>query len=297
MEDYESMKVGELRKLITEKDDFKEKMGSTVSSASKIKLVNYLSGNFTVPEVTPKLRKSPSESDLSKLITNKPFDPNPPKLDKNFIPDSQKLEKIRETIPQPEVKSEVVPEELVDGLDKDDVHKLGNLLSTDEVTEAPSYIFDETSELKCKKYLELYPNLKPIISSPEFKSSEEKLKYVETYLNSTRMNANLTNYLFMATTYMERNSTVNQYIKLRGYTKQLSTRRQELETYIEELKIKYMDEVGQYLEMPVEARLALLFAETALQVHMENTRVEQHNSAISQQTAPQHEKVEPPTMN
>jgi hypothetical protein len=274
MEDYEAMKVGELRKLITDKDDFKNKMGSTPSSASKIKLVNYLNGNYISPEVTPKLRKSPSESDLSKLIVNRPFDPNPPKLDKNFIPDNQKLEKIRETIPQPEVKSEVVPEELVDGLDEDDVHKLGNLLSTEEVNEAPSYVFNETSELKCKKYLELYPNLKPIISSPEFKSSDEKLKYVEAYLNSTRMNANLTNYLFMATTYIERNPTVNNYIKLRGYTKQLSTRRQELETYIEELKIKYMDEVGQYLEMPVEARLGLLFAETALQVHMENSQAD-----------------------
>lgn len=283
MTDYESMKVGDLRKMITDKDDFKNKMGTTASSASKVKLVNYLNGVYAAPDPEPKIIKSPSEPDLAKYITNKPFDPTPPKLDKTFVPDTSKLTKIRESIPQPQVelKSEVVPQELVEGLDEEDVHKLGNLLSDEEVVESPSYVFNETAEVKCKKYLELYPTLKPIMSSPDFKSSEEKLKYVESYLNSTRMNANLTNYLFMATTYVERNPTVNQYIKLKGYTRQLSSRRDELEKYIEELKIKYMDEVGQYLEMPVEARLALLFAETALTVHMENARIEQHNAVVN----------------
>ncbi len=297
MTDYESMKVGELRKLITDKDDFKDKMGTTMSSASKLKLVNYLNGVF---KEGPKLRKSPSESDLSKLITNKPFDPNPPKVDKQFVPDPTKLSKIREELPQPEQKVvDEVPEELAVDLDDDDVHKLSNILSDEPVVESPSYIYNEAAEVKCKKYLNLFSNLKPIVNSPDFKSSEEKLRYVQHYIDSTRMNANLTSWLFGATTYMERSPSVNKYIKLRGYTTQLAKRKDELETYIEELKIKYMDEIGEYLTMPVEARIALVFAETAYMVHTQNSAIELQNEIAMkmQQNHQNSQNVDrPPTM-
>ena len=269
--DYNTCTVAQLKDKITDKDDFLAVMGISMSSARKAKLVEYLNKRDGVTQPTQTLTKSPSEPDLARYISNKPFDPTPPKLDKTFVPDTTKLDKIRETLPQPEpTQLPQLDQELTRDLDDDDVHKLGNILS-DEVTDSPSYTYDETCETKCKKYATLYPNIKPILSSPEFKSSEEKLKYVEQYLNSTRMNANITNYLFIGSTMLERNESVNKYIKLKGYTKQLAMRRNELETYIEELKIKYMDEVGQYLDMPVEARIGLLFAETALTVHLTNS--------------------------
>ena len=270
VKDYNLQKVSELKDLITDKEDFTNVMGMSLSSARKPKLVEYLQRKDGILPQTPTLAKSPSEPDLSKYLTNKSFDPSPPKLDKNFIPDPIKLEKIRESLPeQPTPPQPQLDPTLTEGLDEDDVHKLGNLLNS-EVVESVDYVYEELYEVQCKKYAALYPNLKPIIASPEFKSSHEKLQYVESYLNSTRMNANLTNYMFMATTFIERNESVNKFIKLKGYTAQLNNRRKELEMYIEELKIKYMDEVGQYLSMPVEARLALLFAETALTVHLEN---------------------------
>lgn len=268
--DYNACTIAQLKDKITDKDDFVAVMGISLSSARKAKLVEYFQKKDGVTPTSTSLTKSPSEPDLARYISNKPFDPTPPKLDKNFVPDSTKLEKIRESLPQPpEPTHHVLDQELTRDLDDDDVHKLGNILS-DEVTEM-GYIYDETSETKCKKYANLYPNIKPILSSSDFKSSEEKLKYVEQYLNSTRMNANITNYLFIGSTMLERNESVNKYIKLKGYTKQLAQRRNELEMYIEELKIKYMDEVGQYLDMPVEARIGLLFAETALTVHLTNS--------------------------
>lgn len=299
-QDYNLLKVPELRELITDKEDFVSVIGVSLSSARKSKLVEYLqkkNGTYT-EHVGPKLPRASSETDLSKLLTNKPFNPAPPKVDKNFVPDTSKLEKIRENIPQPEPKTPTIQldDEVIRDLDDEDVHKLNNIISGEETFEAPSYVYNETSEVKCKKYAELYPNIKPILSSPDFKSSDEKLKYIEGYLNSTRMNANLTNYLFMATTYIERNNAVNQYIKLKGYTKRLATRRNELETYIEELKIKYMDEVGQYLEMPVEARIGLLFAETALTVHMENNQNEMKQQVSQNINRPQPEP-QPPKMN
>lgn len=278
MTDYESLKVGELRKLITDKDDFKEKMGVTMTSASKLKLVNYLNGVFTEK---PTLRKSPSESDLSKFITNKSFDPQPPKVDKHFVPDQVKLNKIRDELPQPKQQhSDEVPDDLAIDLDDEDVHKLSNILSDEPIVEQPSYVYNEVAETKCKRYLELFKNLAPIMNSPDFKSSEEKLRYVQHYIDSTRMNANLTNWIFGATTYLERSQSVNKYIKLKGYTRQLAARKVELETYIEEIKIKYMDEIGEYLTMPVEARLALVFAEAAYAVHMQNSAIEQQNELI-----------------
>ena len=270
--EYSSFTVAQLKDKISDKDDFNTVMGCSLSSARKAKLVEYLNKKDGNTTSTTSLPKSPSEPDLSKYISNKPFDPTPPKLDKTFVPDQVKLEKIRDTIPQPpEPQLPQLDQELTRDLDDDDVHKLGNILS-DEVTESVGYTYDETCETKCKKYATLYPNIKPILSSPDFKSSEEKLKYIEQYLNSTRMNANITNYLFIGSTFIERNEAVNKYIKLKGYTKQLAMRRTELETYIEELKIKYMDEVGQYLDMPVEARIGLLFAETALTVHLTNSQ-------------------------
>jgi len=275
MTNYSAMKVCELKELITDKEDFNSLMGVPISSARKNRLVEYLEHKNGKPKQS--LAKSPSEPDLAKYMVNKPFDPAPPKIDKNFIPDTGKLEKIRESLPKQEVKVEEKPildDEVTRDLDDDDVHHLSNILDGEVVHESPSYEYNECAEAKCKKYAELYPNIKPIMSSTDFKSSEEKCKYIEAYLNSTRMNANLTNYLFMATTYAERSETVNNYIKLRGYTARLAQRRNELETYIEELKIKYMDEVGQYLEMPVEARIGLLFAETAVIVHMENNKKE-----------------------
>ena len=270
VKDYNLQKVSELKDLIADKEDFTNVMGMSLSSARKPKLVEYLQRKDGILPQTPTLAKSPSEPDLSKYLTNKSYDPSPPKLDKNFIPDPIKLEKIRESLPeQPTPPQPQLDPTLTEGLDEDDVHKLGNLLNS-EVVESVDYVYEELCEVQCKKYAALYSNLKPILASPEFKSSREKLQYVESYLNSTRMNANLTNYLFMATTFVERNESVNKFIKLKGYTAQLNNRRKELEMYIEELKIKYMDEVGQYLSMPVEARLALIFAESAITVHLEN---------------------------
>lgn len=285
MADYEVMKVGELRKLITNKDDFAEKMGTPPSSATKIKLVNYLNGHYN--DAPPKLMKSPSETNLADVINNRTFDPNPPKLPKEYAPDQNKLEEIRKSMPQPEPKSQKVdvPEELVGDLDDEDVHKLSNLLSDEVCEETPSYIFNESAEIKCRRYVERFPNLKPIAASPEFKSSEEKLRYIQQHMDSTRMNANMTNWLFTVTTMMERNSTVNNYVKLKGYTKKLKDREQELEACIDEIKIKYMDEFGQYLTMPVEARLALIFFESAYATHLENKKVEAHNAIVSQQAS------------
>jgi hypothetical protein len=106
---------------------------------------------------------------------------------------------------------------------------------------------------------------------------------------------NILDYLFIATTYVERNKQVNNYIKLRGYTGILNRRRSELESYIEELKIKYMDDYGEYLNMPVEARIALIFAETAITVHMTNTQKDIEEEVKRQPRDQQ--KVQPPTMN
>lgn len=282
MTHYESMKVSELKSLISNKEDFANNMGISLSSARKNKLIEYLKtkDGDIVQEKPIKLRRANSETDLSSVIINKPFNPTPPKVDKQFIPDPAKLEKIREAISEPVDEQKPIDEEVIQGLDEEDSTKITNIINNDQ----PSYIYDEVSETKCKKYGELYPTIKPILSSSDFKSSKEKLKYIENYIDSTRMNANFTNYIFALTTMAERNQTVNQYVKLRGYTKQLATRRAELETYVEELKIKYMDEVGQYLSMPVEVRIGLIFAETAYQVHLENTQIELHNKIVMEKS-------------
>jgi hypothetical protein len=295
MIDYNSWTVAQLKTEITDKEDFFLKSGCNLSSARKNKLVEYLNQKNGI---SPKIKKSSSETDLTDLVRFKPQNPNPPKVDKNFIPDPSKLEKIRETIPPPELPvrdTSFVTDQMKATLDEEDINKLSNILDPTSETVNLEYVYNENAEVKCKKYCELYPQIKPILNSPDFKSSEEKLKYVEQYINSTRTNMNILDYLFIATTYVERNKQVNNYIKLRGYTGILNRRRSELESYIEELKIKYMDDYGEYLNMPVEARIALIFAETAITVHMTNTQKDIEEEVKRQPRDQQ--KVQPPTMN
>lgn len=294
MADYKSWTVAQLKNEITDKDDFFLSAGCNLSSARKSKLIEYLEQKNGISK---KIKRSSSETNLSDLVKFEPRNPNPPKVDKNFIPDPNKLEKIRESIPQPEPQvrdTSMISEDLKVELDEDDIHKLSNILDPQVEVARPDYLYNETSEVKCKKYCELYPQLKPILNSPDFKSSEEKLKYVEQYINSTRTNMNILDYFFIGTTYVERNSTVNNYLKLKGYTALLNKRRNELESYIEELKIKYMDDYGEYLSMPVEARIALIFAETAITVHMTNSQKNLEDE-VRKQSATQ-QKSHPPVM-
>lgn len=281
MTDYNSLTVKDLRALITDKDDFTKKMFVGAGVARKGVMVDYLNGRFKVDEVKngaptmpdQPIKRSNSLSDMQSYVQNKPMNPSPPKVDKNFMPDPSKLEKIRESLPQPEEKQVNIdiPEELKDGLDDSEVHELGNLLSGEASGEAPGYEYDEISEAKCKRYVALHKQLKPLVESTAFKSSKEKLLYVQQYIDSTRMSANLTNWFFRFTEIAEKNKTVNGYVKLRGYTRRLAQRRVEIDTYVEEIKIKYMDELGGYMQMPVEAQLGLLLLETVYDTHRENS--------------------------
>lgn len=279
MSSYDHYTVPELKKLIIDRDDFREKTGSLLSSAKRKQIVDYLAkmtgmdpGHAPEPRSLPENRPIAEPKHTPLQLDNKPFNPDPPRVDKSFVPDAAKLEEIRKTIVEPEPAKINLEPELTEGLDKEGIIDLNKIINNTESSQnEPDYTYEESAEIKIRKYVELYPNLKPITSSPDFKSSTEKLAYIEHYLNSTRMNANVTNWLFMATTALERNDKVNEYIKLKGYTRALNTRKHEIETYIEELKIKYMDEVGSMLEMPVEARLGLVFAEVALSVHISNS--------------------------
>ena len=238
MSDFASMLVTDLREAITDKDDFKAKMGKTVSSARKSELVAYLSGEYTpapskAVQVKPRrIIRSNSETNLVDVLDNRPINSAPPKLDKNYEVDPSKLDKIREELPKAASPPErEVPDELCTGLDDDDRHMLGNILCG-EVQESPGYEYHETSEIKCKKYAEIYPNIKPILSSPDFKSSREKLLYVEQHLASTRSALDITEMVYMATSFVESNKQVNNYLKLRGYTKKLKEQEVALRNYI-----------------------------------------------------------------
>lgn len=308
---YELLKCPELRMLIN-KNHFYTKKGVALNTATKKILVSYLdehgetaktineseisppSGNIHSTSEMPALQEAISRAsgtsakasipsrtiarrnsipDLSTILVNQRFDLQPPRI-KDFKPNTAKLEKIRESLPKPECEQEVQldADETAD-LDDEDVEVLKGIVG-DEVHEKPAYEVNEMAEFKIQAYVRLYPNLKPIVSSPDFASSQEKLAYLESYLNSSRFNVNLVNGIFGITTAIERNDFVGQYVKLRGYTKTLAQRRTELETMIEELKIKYMDEIGELLTLPIEARIALFFAQTALDTHLINAQRE-----------------------
>lgn len=290
---FDKCTVVELKKLISPKKYFK-KTGDRISRAKKQNLIDYLNQNGE-----DKQEKSESESKsksnifdektshdgylnnlfdeksvekpkvvetcYSEVLTNKQQVLKPPKLD-NFQPDPDKLQKIREKLPP---KEEAEPIELSEekSLDEDDKDHLRKIIGCEIES---NYEYHELSEIKMKKYVQIYPTLKPILSSTDFKNSKEKLEYMEYMINSTKFNANITDLLFTTTSYIERNQFIGQYVNLRGYTKTLAQRKQEIELLIEELKIKHMEDVGEYLAWPVEARLALLLAQTALNVHLVN---------------------------
>lgn len=305
---YEKKTVAELKNLISP-TLYYEKTGERMSKAKKQELIYYLEkygedGQSKKDVTTDKSESSSSkddlyiqqlfeeqkkeklikqtEPDLEKILTSKPQITKIPKLE-DFKPDETKLQQIREEInlPEPEQENIIeekkieISEEEEQILDEDDKNQLRKIIdnSHDQNQEKKNnYKYNQLAENKMHRYCQLYPTLKPILSSTDFKSSEEKLKYMEYIIDSTKFNCNITNLIFATTSYVERNDTINKYVKLRGYTKTLAQRKQELEQLIEELKIKYAEDVGEYLAWPAEARLALLFAQTALDVHLINSQ-------------------------
>lgn len=293
MPEYKNYTRDQLRNFITDPDDFLQKMGVPHTKALKPVLIKYLDGqkqtenydshdslndeNSTSSSKNSSVRRIPIDNspDMSAILTNKSYDINPPKLSREFTPDEKLLTQIRESNPPEPSEPQVINEEIDADveLDGEDKEMLKNLVG-EEPKELRRYITDESSEIKIKRYCDLYPNLRPIAKSPEFASSREKLQYIQRFLDSSRMNVNITNGIFSLTSVIEQNSYVNKYVKLRGYTTALARRREEIEKMIEELKIKYSDEVGGLIEMPIEARLALLFAQTALDIHIINVQKE-----------------------
>lgn len=268
MIDIEKANVTELKKYVKDNSlggSFKKQMGSYVSKSSKADIKSFLST----------FNNKPLISKVSKLS-----DPDPEKLQK--IRD--KIPKVVDTPVEIITKKEIVVENVHD-LDDEDLELLNEIVTGDEPTPEGSgpattttttettvheYIYDETNEVKCDKLSQLYPQLKEINKSDKFKSSAEKYMYLESFINRNKSCANITNYFFMVSTYIESNEIVNNYVKLEGYTNQLLKRKTEIELLIEEMKIKYMDEIGECLDMPCEARLAMVFMETALATHMTN---------------------------
>lgn len=288
----------QLRSLVSDPDDFLAKMNVPHTKALKPVLLDYFKdvedaksksydsyepvysssndSEISQQNKRPVHRISNDTVDLRTVLRNEPVDIQPPKLPKDFHPDPAKLERIRESIPEPESETPaaVLDDDERQDLDAEDEKNLRNIIGSADPP-LQRYKVDENCEVKIAKYARLYPNLKPIVNSNDFASSREKLVYIESFLDSAGMNMNICNAIFQLTTVVERNEYVGRYVKLRGYTRALSNRRRELETMIEELKIKYSDEVGQYLSMPIEARLGLFFAQTALDIHMINSQ-EQH---------------------
>jgi len=254
--------------------EFKNSMGTYISKSTKPQLKEFLS-----------------------TFNNKPLIG---KVSKLGDPDPEKLEKIRQNIPSKPKPVEIIEETTIPvkkpitvnndfEIDNDDLEFLNDIVDNDSLFTAPTestktnndtptetttithtYIYDETNEVKCDKLAQLYPQLKEINKSDKFKSSEEKYLYLEQFINRNKSCANITHYFFMVSSYMESNKIVNNYVRLEGYTNQLLKRKAEIETLIEEIKIKYMDEIGEMLDMPCEARLGMVFLETALATHMSN---------------------------
>lgn len=243
-----------------------------------------------------KLGKNPDPAKLKKLREDKPV-----KVVKKKDPVEKKKERKREPIeledrssreeaatPTPPVAREAPLIENVYGLDQDDFEMLNNIVKEEQkdvpIANLPAragepadreeenlvYQFDETNEEKCTMLVALYPNLKDLSKSDKFAGSVEKYQYLESFLNRNKSCGNIGNYFMMCANWLEGNEIVNDYVKLKGYCDQLRERKVEMDMLIEEIKIKYLEEIGDWLDMPCEARLAMLFAETALATHMAN---------------------------
>ena len=238
-----------------------------------------------------------NKSDVKRFLNslNTPNKSRVPKIN-NFTPDPEKLSVIRERVDTSRVVDDSnveithMPEALknLPDYDLEDKEVLmdiigDNTAATENIgsnnndsfffeqqTEERDYEFVESFEIKCSRLADLYPQMRNIANSKDFEGSQEKYIYMETHINRHKSNSNLSNYFFMLSAYIESNEIVNNYVKLEGYTNQLLKRKQEIELCLEELKIKYMDEIGDMLDMPVEARLAMVFLETALATHMMN---------------------------
>lgn len=267
------MKVRELRKYIKDNnliEEFNNTSGTYISKANKKTLQNFYdkynkSDNILTIKEIPKIKNHIPDDERLKEIRNNLIDSTPPPPETPQIIENNQIEYEQD---EKDLLNEILQEEPV------------KIETVDNITEEPiepeykkDYIFSENEEIKISRYIELYPNLKELAKNNNFNSSEEKLLYIEQYINRSKAGTNLTNYLFMVTSYLESNKIVNDYVKLEGYTQELLKRKVEIEECIEEIKIKYMDEIGDMLDLPPEARLGLLMLETALSVHMKNLAI------------------------
>jgi hypothetical protein len=132
------------------------------------------------------------------------------------------------------------------------------------------YLLDEACEKKINLYISKFPVIQKRIESGEFRSSKEKLEFIEKIMAGSSTNEMFKMAFITGIGSLENAPIISRFLELEGFSNTLMERKSTIDDLIDELLIKYADDFDKYTALGPEYRLALVLVCAIYATHTGN---------------------------
>jgi len=141
------------------------------------------------------------------------------------------------------------------------------------------YKKNDEAEKKINLYFSRFPNISEECKDLTFKSSDEKLTYIQSRLGTKGANDIMKDTFMRVLQAAEHMPYIDEYVYLDGFGDAIHQQRDTIGSLIDEIMCAYADDMEGFMNLAPEYRLGLVVLGTAFSVHNANIPIKRNESA------------------
>lgn len=254
----------ELRKFIKDNKlakKFREKYGKNYTQAKNDILIQFHKEN----KIENKIENKEDIELLNKDI-------------EEYIIDENKKEDLNNNNIEDNIENNIKKD--IEEFDLTDLEYIPNIDNNEKKENKVTYKIIEEDEKKANLYLDKFPKLKNDIKNLNFRNSNEKLKFIQSKLNSCNSNDIIKNTFMTILQSAEHTPYIDNYIYLEGFGENIGQQKQTIDDLIDEILCEYADDIQEYMNLKPEYRLGIVILCTMYATHSSNINSRRQQAAV-----------------